>query len=300
MFITRSSRSRRSVAKCRLGLEPLEPRHLLCAVLAPLNFDSLSPGALPRQEPSLLPAPKTTALVSSPLSAAALVAPAFQSDPTARVKLFLDFDGHSEASWGSLRYLLAIPVPRARLLAVKLVVSLLYSALAMVLLVGTALLAGTLRYGWNPLRRPIADQLDPGPGAYQMRGDRSGLGQTRLERLARAGARPDQHETRVLRRLRLELAHGQGVGLGAAAPVEQARVVATAGDEDPQRRRRLAPALGQRRHRLLELLTGALAPGPVLGLVLLDLRTGEDLLTLAPAGEEGDEVSASWGIRALD
>ena len=32
----------------------------------------------------------------------------------------------SEASWGSLRYLLAIPVPRARLLGVKLIVSMIY------------------------------------------------------------------------------------------------------------------------------------------------------------------------------
>ena len=30
------------------------------------------------------------------------------------------------------------------------------------LLVGTALLAGTLRYGWNPLRSTIADQLSAG------------------------------------------------------------------------------------------------------------------------------------------
>jgi aldose 1-epimerase len=29
-------------------------------------------------------------------------------------------------------------------------------------------------------------------------------------------------------------------------------------------------------------------------------RTGEDLLSLAPAGADGDEVSVSWGIRALD
>ena len=28
-------------------------------------------------------------------------------------------------------------------------------------------------------------------------------------------------------------------------------------------------------------------------------RTGEDLVTLAPAGEEGDEHSSSWGLRAL-
>jgi aldose 1-epimerase len=29
-------------------------------------------------------------------------------------------------------------------------------------------------------------------------------------------------------------------------------------------------------------------------------RSGRDLLTLAPAGEPGDEVSVSWGIRALE
>jgi aldose 1-epimerase len=29
-------------------------------------------------------------------------------------------------------------------------------------------------------------------------------------------------------------------------------------------------------------------------------RSGDDLLTLAPAGEAGDEVSVSWGIRALE
>ena len=44
------------------------------------------------------------------------------------VALFFGDTVASEASWGSLRYLLAIPVPRARLLGVKLIVSLLYSA----------------------------------------------------------------------------------------------------------------------------------------------------------------------------
>jgi len=58
----------------------------------------------------------------------------------------------SEASWGSLRYLLAVPVPRARLLGSKLLVALASSATALILLTGTALVAGTLRYGWHPLR----------------------------------------------------------------------------------------------------------------------------------------------------
>jgi ABC-2 type transport system permease protein len=71
------------------------------------------------------------------------------------VALFFGDTVASEASWGSLRYLLAIPVPRSRLLAVKLVVSAIYTVVAIVLLVGTALIAGTLRYGWHPLNATV-------------------------------------------------------------------------------------------------------------------------------------------------
>jgi ABC-2 type transport system permease protein len=84
------------------------------------------------------------------------------------VALFFGDTVASEASWGSLRYLLAIPVPRARLLGVKLVVALLYSVLAMVLLVGTALAAGTLRYGWHPLRSTITDEIGAGPALVRL------------------------------------------------------------------------------------------------------------------------------------
>ncbi|GAA1754630.1 ABC transporter permease [Luedemannella helvata] len=76
----------------------------------------------------------------------------------------------SEANWGSLRYLLAIPVPRGRLLGVKLIVALLYSGFAILLLVGTALVAGTLRYGWHPLRSTIADELSAGEGLLRLMG----------------------------------------------------------------------------------------------------------------------------------
>jgi ABC-2 type transport system permease protein len=86
----------------------------------------------------------------------------------------------SEASWGSLRYLLAIPVPRARLLGVKLIVSLAYTALAMVLLVGTALLAGTIRYGWHPLQSNISDQLSPGDAVLRIAGAAFYIGLTLL------------------------------------------------------------------------------------------------------------------------
>ncbi|WP_428963336.1 ABC transporter permease [Micromonospora fluostatini] len=86
------------------------------------------------------------------------------------VALFCGDTVASEASWGSLRYLLAVPVPRARLLAVKLLVALSYSALALLLLAGTALLAGTLRYGWSPLRSTVAAQIEPGEGVLRLLG----------------------------------------------------------------------------------------------------------------------------------
>jgi ABC-2 type transport system permease protein len=76
----------------------------------------------------------------------------------------------SEASWGSLRYLLAVPVPRARLLGVKLVVSLLYSLVALLILGGTAVLAGTLRYGWHPLGSTVAATIPPGSGLLRLLG----------------------------------------------------------------------------------------------------------------------------------
>ncbi|WP_433082637.1 ABC transporter permease [Dactylosporangium sp. CA-052675] len=74
----------------------------------------------------------------------------------------------SEASWGSLRYLLAMPVPRSRLLAVKLAVSLLYSLAAIVILVATALAAGTLRYGWAPLSAPIGGEIAAGTSLVRL------------------------------------------------------------------------------------------------------------------------------------
>lgn len=86
------------------------------------------------------------------------------------VALFCGDTVASEAGWGSLRYLLAVPVPRGRLLAVKLAVALAYSALAMLLLVGTALAAGAIRYGWHPLRSGIAADIEPGTALLRLAG----------------------------------------------------------------------------------------------------------------------------------
>ena len=86
------------------------------------------------------------------------------------VALFCGDTVASEASWGSLRYLLAIPVPRARLLGTKLIVALLYSLFALLLLTGVALLLGTLRYGWHPLGSTIAAEIPPGEGVLRLLG----------------------------------------------------------------------------------------------------------------------------------
>ncbi|MDH6127189.1 ABC transporter permease [Kitasatospora sp. GP82] len=65
----------------------------------------------------------------------------------------------SEASWSSLRYLLAAPVPRARLLARKFLVGLLFSAGTIVLLPLLGLAVGTAAYGWGDLKLPTGVSL---------------------------------------------------------------------------------------------------------------------------------------------
>ncbi|MFD5032112.1 ABC transporter permease [Streptomyces sp. NPDC058405] len=75
------------------------------------------------------------------------------------VALFCGDTVASEASWSSLRYLLAAPVPRVRLLWSKLAVALGMSAAAMVLLPLVALTAGTAAYGWGPLELPTGGSL---------------------------------------------------------------------------------------------------------------------------------------------
>lgn len=84
------------------------------------------------------------------------------------VALFCGDTVASEASWGSLRYLLAMPVPRARLLGIKVTAALLYCMVAMLVLVGTALLAGTLRYGWAPLNAPIGGEIAAGTSVVRL------------------------------------------------------------------------------------------------------------------------------------
>ncbi|MGW0733632.1 ABC transporter permease [Streptomyces sp. NPDC002851] len=84
------------------------------------------------------------------------------------VALFCGDTVASEASWSSLRYLLAAPVPRARLLWSKLAVALGLSAAAMLLLPLVALAVGTVAYGWGPLELPTGGAVPSGTVAGRL------------------------------------------------------------------------------------------------------------------------------------
>lgn len=76
--------------------------------------------------------------------------------------LFFGDSVASEAQWGSLRYALATPVPRARLLRQKYAAALVLSLAALVLLLVTAIVAGGLFFGWGAAQTPIGLSLAPG------------------------------------------------------------------------------------------------------------------------------------------
>ncbi|MGH3734636.1 MAG: ABC transporter permease [Micromonosporaceae bacterium] len=84
------------------------------------------------------------------------------------VALFCGDTIASEASWGSLRYLMAVPVPRGRLLGIKLTVGLVYSAIGITVLVGTCLAVGTIAFGWEPLRASIGGEMSAGEGLLRV------------------------------------------------------------------------------------------------------------------------------------
>ncbi|MEV5407506.1 ABC transporter permease [Thermopolyspora sp. NPDC052614] len=77
------------------------------------------------------------------------------------VALFCGDTVASEASWSSLRYLLAAPVPRDRLLRQKLIVALGFSAAGVICLPLMALLAGTIAFGWNDITIPGTGETIP-------------------------------------------------------------------------------------------------------------------------------------------
>jgi ABC-2 type transport system permease protein len=78
------------------------------------------------------------------------------------VALFCGDTVASEASWASLRYLLAIPVPRSRLLRQKLIVALSLSFGANLLLPAWAYLVGGVFFGWAPGHSPLGGTFTTG------------------------------------------------------------------------------------------------------------------------------------------
>lgn len=65
----------------------------------------------------------------------------------------------SEASWSTLRYLLASPVPRTRLLLQKIKVSLTLSMIAIMLMPISAWIVGLIAFGTTPLQTPLGATL---------------------------------------------------------------------------------------------------------------------------------------------
>jgi len=84
------------------------------------------------------------------------------------VALFCGDTVASEASWSSLRYLLAIPVPRPRLLRQKLIVALSLSFAANLLLPAWAYLVGGVFFGWAPGLSPLGGTFTTGAALQRL------------------------------------------------------------------------------------------------------------------------------------
>lgn len=84
------------------------------------------------------------------------------------IALFFGDSVASEASWASLRYLLAVPVPRGRLLRQKAAVAAILGIAGLVLLPAVALGLGTVAYGAGPVVTPIGEALDYGTGLVRL------------------------------------------------------------------------------------------------------------------------------------
>lgn len=76
--------------------------------------------------------------------------------------LFLGDSVASEASWGTLRYLLIAPVPRRRLLRTKVIVGLMLTGGVLLILVLASWVIGAVTFGTAPLTSPLGGALTTG------------------------------------------------------------------------------------------------------------------------------------------
>ncbi|MDT0275829.1 ABC transporter permease [Blastococcus goldschmidtiae] len=76
----------------------------------------------------------------------------------------------SEAQWGALRYTLATPVPRMRLLRQKWLAALVLSVGALLTLTAVSVLAGSIAFGFGPIETPVGVTLSQGEGFLRLAG----------------------------------------------------------------------------------------------------------------------------------
>ncbi len=74
--------------------------------------------------------------------------------------MFLGDTVASEASWSTMRYLLAAPVPRRRFLRSKVIVGLILTAVTLLILVTTAFVVALFVFGSAPLTSPLGGSFD--------------------------------------------------------------------------------------------------------------------------------------------
>lgn len=74
--------------------------------------------------------------------------------------MFLGDTVASEASWSTMRYLLAAPVPRRRFLRAKVIVGLLLTLATLVVLVATSFVIALFVFGSAPLTSPLGGSFD--------------------------------------------------------------------------------------------------------------------------------------------
>ncbi|MFM8773183.1 MAG: ABC transporter permease [Actinomycetota bacterium] len=82
--------------------------------------------------------------------------------------MFLGDTVASEASWGTMRYLLVAPVPRRRFLYVKVVVGILLTLAVLLTLVAASFMIGLIAFGTGTLASPLSGTLDAGESTVRL------------------------------------------------------------------------------------------------------------------------------------
>lgn len=82
--------------------------------------------------------------------------------------MFLGDTVASEASWGTMRYLLVAPVPRRRLLITKVVVGLLLTLAVLLVLVIASFIIGFIAFGTGTLASPLSGTLSAGESSVRL------------------------------------------------------------------------------------------------------------------------------------